>query len=976
MIPFTSTGKPFLDSLLQRICEEIQDFQTKCRLEHPDRYVTLVMLQDRLEEEWHRYIDDDVKTIVSAEMLEKAFLEIQQWLPTFSRMPRIVVKGKTDEPLRNWVTEEVRSRRYYWPLLARKMRGPFDRDAQRQIDEESEGILRLMPNPMDITPWHAYGLVIGQVQSGKTSNYSALMAKAADAGYRMIVVLAGIHDDLRNQTQERLDEDFLGERNTFDPLKRERVRELVGVGTFVDVFDSMRAPRRATYTDTDFQDCPVQGEDLPWLFVVKKNRAVLQRLNRWAKDSDVTDRWPLLMIDDEADQASINTAKNPERATAINREIRQLLQQFTRSCYVGYTATPFANILIDANVETKQLGKDLFPRNFIYHLEASPKYYGPTFYFGDELDSIPEAFMLFGEEHKQNWINALRKGLIKAADEMPIEVEHAILQFLLSSGIWLWRQCREKTDLQLEEKPLSTSMLVHVTHLVREQGLVRQGVERVLRDLRKIWHVDRQSFFKKIEPFWESQRDKVTPSLRHARQKQTGFDNPEFWCLPADLITLEPYISEVLLGLEVHLVNGQSKHPVVFYVDSAAREYPRVKPVLYIGGNKLSRGLTLPGLCVSVFLRGSNMYDTLLQMGRWFGYRDGYADLCRISTTADLIERFRVITEATVDLEQQVLDMNVNKRTPDRYRLTVLAHPGLFITASNKARQAVDSKHYYNGVVVENRKFRFVERGRVIYAERYVRPALDFMRDVKKKGNLVYADKSFFDGNLSKTVINYKNIRSGDRQNVEGRLWQDVPADVVVSFLERYNNGDKDLVRAIRKRNEKGHLVRWTVFLPGPQEDNPFFKSRPIRRSSYTFSSETSELLLTVMLGGEHQYCGVSQTLIDATDKRISEKQGEGKSVKGVYFRELRKIAGRDEPEVGHLILYNIRPGKDVAKLPALSDKGFGNGALLPIVGFFLWLPKMPDEHDALKGLGNRTVPIFLGNEDFEETEDDKDDEL
>ena len=210
MTPFTPTGITFVDSVLKTICDNLQDFQTKERLAHPDRLVTLVMLQDRLDEEWERNFSDEFKAIVPAEVREKAHNEISNWLPLFSRRPNAVVKAKTDEPSQNWVTPEVRAERYYWPLLERKMRGHFDKEAQLQIDEESEEILRLMPNPRDERPWHSYGLVIGQVQSGKTSNYSALMAKAADAGYRMIVVLAGVHDDLRNQTQERLDEDFLG----------------------------------------------------------------------------------------------------------------------------------------------------------------------------------------------------------------------------------------------------------------------------------------------------------------------------------------------------------------------------------------------------------------------------------------------------------------------------------------------------------------------------------------------------------------------------------------------------------------------------------------------------------------------------------------------------------------------------------------------------------------------------------------------
>lgn len=969
MHPFTPIGDEAVDRILRLLHDDLQDYPVKLRLENPERLVTVVMMLEQFEKQWGMY--ESIFHRVSAERLEQAKNEIKEWLPTLTTAPRPVARKAADEPRRNWVTEAVRENRYYWKLLNRKMCTQLDNEACKQIDSESEEILRLMPNPMDASDWHAYGLVVGQVQSGKTSNYSALIAKAADAGYRMIVVLAGVHDDLRNQTQERLDEDFIGE-HWFCNDKGSQTRSAAGVGMITDLYDPHRAPRRATYTDQDFDQCPVQAEDLPWLFVVKKNPQILRRLNTWAAASNVRDRWPLLIIDDEADQASINTASNPERATTINRLIRELIKQFPRACYVGYTATPFANILINAEADSEKFGQDLFPRDFIFHMRASSKYYGPKIFFGPEFENPLDVFMPFGHDHAFEWIQQLRKSSRKAAEDMPVEVRTALLQFLLSSGIRLWRECRRRAG-ELERKPLRSSMLVHVTHLVREQALVRDGIASLLTELRTELLYAPDDFFAELETLWMVQRTEATPAIRAKRRELTRIDRLEDWVLPESLDELRPYVEEVLLTLEVHLVNGQAKHAVGVGPDAQAPSFPRIKPVLYVGGNKLSRGLTLPGLCVSIFLRGSSMYDTLLQMGRWFGYRDGYADLCRISTTNMLIERFRAITEATVDLEQQIVDMNANDRTPDKYRLTVLAHPGLKITAANKMRQAVDSVHYFNGVVVDNRFFTLSKDGRAVYADLYVRPGLDFLRTVERKGRLVYASRSFGIQNLPEERICFRKASS---DGIRGRLWRDVPADVVLEFLENYGGGRADLVRAIRASNKLGRLVRWTVFVPGDRDaDNVFFGSKPVERKSKLTPSK-SELSMRSLLGGQQNYYGVSEELIRKTQDRVEANAEKDPGDYGVFFRMLRLTAGTEEPEVGHIILYNISPNDETAALPAFHDAGYGAGRTLPVVSFYLWLPKMPEQHGATVGLGNRTVPVFTGEDDWgSEPEDDKEDD-
>ena len=292
-----------------------------------------------------------------------------------------------DEDSHPWLSEAEDSIEwFYWNryrryLVRDKKWAPA---AVKSIDRDSRNILDLMANPLECGSFTRRGLVVASVQSGKTANYIGLISRAADAGYRIIIVMAGVHNVLRNQTQARLEDGFTGfniENSTVEP---------VGVGKG----SQARRPIACTSREADFSTerakalrCiqPTQTNE-PFLFVVKKNSKSLQQVIEWLDASNSQDQ-PLLLIDDEADNASINgkykLEKRENEPTKINGQIRNLLNLFNKACYVGYTATPFANVLIDPSVDSDEYGKDLFPSNFIYTLEESSDYFGAKKVFGD-----------------------------------------------------------------------------------------------------------------------------------------------------------------------------------------------------------------------------------------------------------------------------------------------------------------------------------------------------------------------------------------------------------------------------------------------------------------------------------------------------------------------------------------------------------------------------------------------------------------
>lgn len=332
------------------------------------------------------------------------------------------------------------------------------------LDGVTDDILDLLGNPTQTTPWKRRGLVVGDVQSGKTATYTALCCKAGDVGYRLIILLTGTLESLRRQTQERLDEGFVG-LDSSGELRKGRSRTAFGVG----LIDGRKAAGVFTSREDDFKKALLNARgfrldsfQIPVLVVVKKNKKILEHLERWLTEFNAGANGlidtPVLVIDDEADSASVNTRAANEDPTAINTRIRALLRLFTRSSYVGFTATPFANVFIDPDNITDMLGSDLFPRDFIYSLEAPTNYVGPQAVFGQEptvdmLRTIEDADTIFPPKHKNTLV----------INELPPTLLDAARSFLLSTVV---------RDLR-DEGPTHRSMLVNVSAFTNVQEQVR-----------------------------------------------------------------------------------------------------------------------------------------------------------------------------------------------------------------------------------------------------------------------------------------------------------------------------------------------------------------------------------------------------------------------------------------------------------------------------------------------------------------------
>ena len=718
-----------------------------------------------------------------------------------------------------WLTIDRKNNWRYWQRYREWQEQSLPWKAVEAQDATTDHILGLLEDPKRNGPWDRRGLVVGHVQSGKTANYTGLICKAADAGYKIIIVLAGMHKNLRSQTQMRLDEGFLGYET--NPVA-EDIR-LIGVGK-IDK-DPLIRPHYATHQadNGDFnkriaKNLGISPEERPCLFVVKKNKSVLNGLYQWllnhvsnAQDPEtarkIITHLPLLIVDDEADNASVDTGEqlfgedgNPDpehQPTAINLLIRKILHTFTRSAYVGYTATPFANIFIHERGETLEAGPDLFPAAFIINLGAPSTYIGPSKVFGvingENRNGLPLVRTVddyYIENTKLGWMPSGHKNGHKPTynneHNIPPSLIQAINAFILA--------CASRKIRHQGEK--HSSMLVHVTRFTSVQKEVYEQVQNYILHVRQrlLRNISEEVILDQLKDLWVN--DFIPTSINTAKyQNDFGHSGEnESW------EQIKSVLCDVIIDIQVKMINGTAKD-ILDYKAS-----PSGLKVIAIGGDKLARGLTLEGLCVSYFLRASRMYDTLMQMGRWFGYRTGYIDLCRLYTSSELIEWFGHIAEASEELREEFDLMTASGGTPKDYGLKVRSHSVLMVTSKMKMRTAHNLYLSFSGQVVET---------------------VSLFRDKENlQKNLLAFDDLVKTLGTAEPIPEQKRNGRFDRWT-GGASWQGVPAERVISFLENYKTHPEALkvnslllAEFIRKMSNAGELTHWMIVVTGGSSEN------------------------------------------------------------------------------------------------------------------------------------------------------------
>jgi len=708
----------------------------------------------------------------------------------------------------------------YWQRYREWLERKLSYKAVEALDKSTDSVLAMLEDPRREGPWDRRGLVVGHVQSGKTGHYNGLICKAADAGYKIVIVLAGLHNNLRSQTQMRLDEAFLGYET------RPNHNDILPIGVSEIDGDPEIRPNYATNRTNggDFnagvaRKLGITPEQRPWLFVVKKNKTVLECLHRWIRNHvanvhdletgrRVVTNLPLLLIDDEADHASVDTGEtvfdsdgkpDPDhQPTAINRLIRRILHTFSRSAYVGYTATPFANIFIHERGETREDGPDLFPAGFIVNLAAPSNYIGPGKVFGANgkdgreggLPLVRSVDDYCTSDGLGGWMPPKHRSghqpLIDGEDMLPKSLIEAIDAFVLVCAI---RGLRGQATAH-------SSMLVHVTRFTSVQRAVHSQVEERIRHIkqrlsRRIGH---EPVVAALRELWERDFKPTTLGMAETHPDLVQCDEVGWEDVEANL-------ADTVSDIQVRMINGTAKD-ALDYVDHDGAGLK----VIAIGGDKLARGLTLEGLTVSYFLRASKMYDTLMQMGRWFGYRPGYLDLCRLYTTEELCEWFGHITDASEELREEFDLMAAGSASPRDYGLKVQSHPVLLVTSRLKMRSARNLMLSFSGQLLETVAF---------HPE----------RDILER-NLAAARRLI--SSLGAPEENPVRVRSGTRQAWRGYLWEGVPAADVVDFLVAYRTHPDAykvnsilLSQFIRSLVAEGELTNWTVALIGGGDGTP-----------------------------------------------------------------------------------------------------------------------------------------------------------
>lgn len=800
------------------------------------------------------------------------------------------------------------------------------------LDETSDEILDLLGNPTTGEPFDRKGLVMGYVQSGKTANFTGVINKAFDVGYQVIIVLAGLHNNLRSQTQVRLDEEVIG-----FTMKGQQVRDrFVGVGLLNGYqFNEVKS---LTNSDNNGDFTISRAGSMfspPILLVVKKNKTVLtnllnylQKKSPYAVEKEgvahkVVTELPLLIIDDEADQATVNTTDiyededntiiNPEYdPSTINKLIRDIFHTFEKRAYVGYTATPFANMFIDRDSQTKEHGDDLFPRDFIYGLPKPSIYAGPAEYFNIYDNAEEEQGKLVRTVVHEDEFIPLKHKKDHIPGELPESLIESIYAYLVATAL---------RRLRGQDKKHS-SMLVHVTRYTEVQNRVyrkiNEFVETIKVNIR--YAMGSSSQEQAIRAIYEEDFQ-VTSSSRNDGGEMFNWES------------VKREIPNVLQKLKVKEINGKSSD-ILEYEEHKDGHY-----VLAVGGDKLSRGLTLDGLVVSYYLRTTDKYDTLMQMGRWFGYREGYFDLCRIYTTSELTNWFYHIAIATEELRGQLEEMAETGQTPEQYALEISVHPDMEITSPNKMRTGRIKHTSYSASLIQTTVF---ENDKLSF-----------------RNNFISVE------NLIKRIGGTDSSRT--RPGNDYLYWYGVPTSGILTFLEQYQTPSfisrvdtTSLKQYIESCNEAGELQNWTVVIinSGQESERKLadvsLKSGVKRKGdSKGYTSSSSSLSIRILTSEGHEYADFTEEEHEQAQAIIDQvEEGNRKKHKANLHAKARSIRSANN---GLLLLYPIATTADEDIMTKASKHLALATDEIPI-GFAISFPKSQIAHSTRAVLINKSI--------------------
>ena len=770
----------------------------------------VLLMKDAREKDIERAVREIAKMMVFADSItEDIILQTIQEIEESEgiRMPSAsMVSGK--EKFNEWLTTErieeckrnatLNYSEDYEDYLAEIEK--FPSEVISKIDDATKRILEKCGDPQNKSIWERRGMVVGSVQSGKTANYVSLINKAADFGYKIIIVITGIHENLRRQTQTRINKGFIG----FEIDTKSWKGEKIGVGeddrttfphAFTSKFDDFAIKTARTSPYKIDSQC-----ERPLIFTIKKNPNVLENLIKYFESSpakDLTNKinHPMLLIDDEADNASINTAYKRGAITKINSQIRKILNLFSQASYVGYTATPFANIFIDPDsqkliysykqkkenkeyeIKTEELNsRDLFPRDFIVGLEPPENYFGPKALFGDEGKFEDAVIEIFDNEDYITLDPKIHNKYFEP--DVPPSLKEAIICFFISDAIKNIRGLFKKKD---------SSMMINVSRFTDVQNKLKHKVKDIVKSIKE-----------KIVTY-----SGLDSSLRKEGLKEIEeiFKN-NYGELNLDWEEVNSSLLETYSRIELMEINQRSTDVLKYNDDDNEQD-----PVSYIviGGFSLSRGITLKGLTISYILRNSLMYDILLQMGRWFGYRPGYEDICRIWMTQNMKDDFEHITDSVLELMKDLKSLEKSKSTPFDFGLRVLSHPdSLMITARNKEGKSkiIKTTFDFSGRLIETFS---VPKNQKILLSNY--------KLSEKLIEKCFTLKSTEDLDVIKNSYN-------------GYFFENINADNVINFLTNfvaasYSNQLKiidPIIKYILRRQDNNELSNWDIYIPSPKE--------------------------------------------------------------------------------------------------------------------------------------------------------------